>query len=471
MINLSNITVVCIDCSKVGESVLSMNKTLAKIRPHSAILFTDIDIQIDGIETILIPKIKSKEEYSVFVVKELYKYIKTSHVLIVQWDSWILNEDVWTDEFLEYDMIGALWTYKDKRDNGNGGFSIKSKRLLDILATDPYIEIYHPEDEICGRLYRTYLEKTHNLKFAPEDLCDLFSFECRQPYQRTFGFHAFFYQPFKEHVVIKRSGAIGDIVMVEPLIEYFSKNNYEVVLDIPKDDTKLFSQYPYLIKHISQMNPRIKPVKVINLDMAYEKKPKQLVLQSYYEMAGIKDGELRNSRLYLNQKPNQKIFQKYILIHYDNTNMPHRNSYGVNWGVIVDYYQKLGYLLFQIGNNPIEHIAPHYNCPTKYMLMYLCKGADLVIALDSGVAQISVALGTPTVIMVGSVDLKLRYSNFEKIGVVQGECPKKELKNCYHNSINTVGVKCVINENMPPCSIHNEDNIIKETNKLLNNGK
>ena len=62
-------------------------------------------------------------------------------------------------------------------------------------------------------------------------------------------------------------------------------------------------------------------------------------------------------------------------------------------------------------------------------------------------------------------------SNFEKIGIVQGECPKKELKNCYHNSINTVGVKCVINENMPPCSIHNEDNIIKETNKLLNNGK
>jgi ADP-heptose:LPS heptosyltransferase len=148
--------------------------------------------------------------------------------------------------------------------------------------------------------------------------------------------------------------------------------------------------------------------------------------------------------------------------------MPHRNSYGVEWKLIVAYFQKLGYLVFQIGNNPIEHIAPHYNCPTKDMLMYMCKGADLVIALDSGVAQISVALGTPTIIMAGSVDITLRYSNFEKIGVVQGDCPKSELKNCYHNSIGTTGVKCVINESTPPCSLHNVYKIIEQANKLLN---
>jgi hypothetical protein len=466
---IDNITVVCIDCNKVGEAISSMNKTLAKIQPHSAILFTDVDISIEGIETIVIPKINSKEAYSTFVVKELWKYITTSHVLIVQWDSWILNEEIWTDEFLDYDTTGALWLYNDGRDNGNGGFSIKSKRLLNILATDPFIEITHPEDEICGRLYRKYLETNYDIKFAPESLCDLFSFECREPYQRTLGFHSFFHQPFREHIVIRRThGATGDIIMAEPIIEYFAKYNYQVVLDIPLDDMKLFLQYPYFLKHISQMNKKIKPIKVINLDMAYEIKPKQLVLKSYYEMAGIKDGELRNSRLYMHQEPHQKIFQKYILIHNDQVNLPHRNSYGVNWELIVAYFQKLGYLVFQIGNNPIEHIAPHYNCPTKDMLMYMCKGADLVIALDSGVAQISVALGTPTIIMAGSVDITLRYSNFEKIGVVQGDCPKSELKNCYHNSIGTTGVKCVINESTPPCSLHNVYKIIEQANKLLN---
>jgi hypothetical protein len=103
------------------------------------------------------------------------------------------------------------------------------------------------------------------------------------------------------------------------------------------------------------------------------------------------------------------------------------------------------------------------------MLMYLIKGADLVCGLDSGIAQMAVALGTPAVILVGSVDLKLRYVDFDKIEVVQGECPKEELKHCYHKEVaSQTGVQCAIDPLNPPCSQHNEYAIIKAANKLLN---
>ena len=469
MINLNNVTVVIVDCANQGKAVLAINKTLKILTPARTIFFTDVDINIDEAKTIVIPKIKSKDEYSYFMIKELWKYITTDYCLVIQHDGYPICEEMWDKEFLEFDYIGAVWNYPDnERAVGNGGCSIRSRKLLEALGTDDFIEVTEQEDDAICRLYGAYLEKTHDIVFAPISVAERFSFELREPCYYTFAFHSYFWQPFKKHIVIKRSGATGDIVMAEAIIEYFAKYNYQVVLDIPLDDMKLFLQYPYFLKHISQMNKKIKPIKVINLDMAYEIKPKQLVLKSYYEMAGIKDGELRNSRLYMHQEPHQKIFQKYILIHNDQVNLPHRNSYGVNWELIVAYFQKLGYLVFQIGNNPIEHIAPHYNCPTKDMLMYMCKGADLVIALDSGVAQISVALGTPTIIMAGSVDITLRYSNFEKIGVVQGKCGSEENKHCYHSAVSTTGVECIYDKERPPCCSHSEWNIIEQANKLLN---
>lgn len=48
------------------------------------------------------------------MVKLLDSYIETPHVLVVQYDGFILNPDAWTDEFLEYDYVGAPWWYEDE---------------------------------------------------------------------------------------------------------------------------------------------------------------------------------------------------------------------------------------------------------------------------------------------------------------------------------------------------------------------
>lgn len=467
---LKNITLVCIDCNQVGNAVASIKKTLSKITPFKTILFTDSDIHFEGIDTVQIESILSKEQYSHFVVKELHQYITTPHCLIVQHDSWVLNEDVWTDEFLDYDVIGALWLYNDGRDNGNGGFCIKSKRLLDILATDNLIEITHPEDEICGRLYRGYLEKNHNIKFAPEHLCDLFSFECREPYQRTFGFHSVFHEPFKEHVVIRRPAACGDVVMAEPLIQYYHDRGYQVVLDTLPEMMAIFYNHPFRVKHISEMNTKAIPGKVINLEMSYESKPKQRVLETYYEFAGIKDAPLRNSRLYVNMTREQRLFKKYIVFHTDDTGMKYRNAYGVNWNFVVwNFTTRFGYTCIQVGKRDHEEFGTYFNTETKEMLLYVLNGADAVVGIDSGITQLAVALGRPTAILTGSVDLNLRYVDFTNIQVIKNACPKPEHEYCYHNQSSSVtGSKCIIDENRPPCTANfTEHQVIGALNKLL----
>jgi hypothetical protein len=154
------------------------------------IFITDRRTKITGIQTIEIPTIRSHQEYSRFLVKSLANHISTSHVLIVQWDGYIITPSAWADEFLEYDYIGATWEFhKDDFRVGNGGFSLRSKRLLEALQ-DPEISEYHPEDEIICRRYRPFLEQRYGIRFAPESLARRFSFETSIPKELPFGFHA-----------------------------------------------------------------------------------------------------------------------------------------------------------------------------------------------------------------------------------------------------------------------------------------
>lgn len=152
-----------------------------------------------------IEQIKSKAEYNKFILKNTTDYVDTDFVLIVQPDSWIVNPSAYSEEFLQYDYIGARWNwYKDEKVVGNGGFSLRSKRLLDILKNDPKIQPVlddiiknYEEDHVICRLYRDYLIETYDVKFAPPDVADKFSSEFyavmppNNRYKGSFGFHGF----------------------------------------------------------------------------------------------------------------------------------------------------------------------------------------------------------------------------------------------------------------------------------------
>lgn len=470
MIELNQISLIAVAGNKQGETITALYKCMRECKFATVKLITNIDIKLPDIEVINVGGLDSWEKYNYFIVKELTNYFDTDMCLIVQYDSWILNGDCWNNEFLNYDLVSAKWLDIGKPYNvGNGGFSLRSKRLQDILSQDKFITTTCPEDVAISKVYGQYLIDHYGIKFASEDVADKFSFELNEPTHPTFGFHNFHWRAFTEHVVIKRDGACGDLIMAIPLMDYYHKKGYQVVLDTKREYMDLFQWHQYWIKHISQMNANIKPIKSIDLNQAYEVKPKQSVLESYYEMAGIEDGKLINSKLNFPLTNDKKLFKKYILIHNDETNMSHRNCHGVNWSFVVDYYVRLGYLVFQIGRNIKEEVAPYLNTEATATLLYALKGADCVIAIDSGVAQMSVALGTPTVIFFGSVDSKLRYHNFENIEVIHSPCVKKEDDFCYHSELaSQIGVTCKYDKKLPPCTNYDMYQVMKATNKLLN---
>ena len=192
MRRLDRVTLCCVDCVNHDLALAALDQCVRKCRFARVLFVTDRDYAIDGVDCLRIPAIASREAYSQFVIKELGAHIATDFVLLVQWDGFVVNGDAWSDEFLDHDYIGAKWTFHDDGHTvGNGGFSLRSKRLLDALR-DPHVVPEALEDVAICRTYRTYLETHHGIRFAPEDVADRFSFEASYFATLPFGFHGLF---------------------------------------------------------------------------------------------------------------------------------------------------------------------------------------------------------------------------------------------------------------------------------------
>jgi hypothetical protein len=117
-------------------------------------------------------------------------------VLVFQWDGYPLNPHLWTDEFLQYDYIGAPWpthhvsTSMGGKQVGNGGFSLRSRKLYDALLKHP-ISMANEDLHICCTL-RADLEAA-GIKFAPLEVARRFAIEIpldeNHKLTNTFGFH------------------------------------------------------------------------------------------------------------------------------------------------------------------------------------------------------------------------------------------------------------------------------------------
>lgn len=167
--DLTNVTLITVDCrypnrSKAGADICQKDFTFGAVKILSSI--PDSDPRIVPIDEINNGKI-----YSEFYIKELWKYIDTPFALTYHNDSFIANPDAWTDEFLEYDYIGPPWYHVGKLRVGNGGFALRSRRLMKYVAEN-YKNIggnLEPEDQWICETARPFLEK-EGMKFAPEEL-------------------------------------------------------------------------------------------------------------------------------------------------------------------------------------------------------------------------------------------------------------------------------------------------------------
>lgn len=193
---LPQVTLCAVSSVNVAATVRALKVSLAQIDVAVCKLFTDTPIIVEHphIEVVLVPSIASSAAYSHFVLTRLVDHVDTSHCLIVQWDGHVINAGHWEQDFLDYDYIGASWPqFADGHDVGNGGFSLRSRRLM-LLCRAPEFCGSHPEDLAIGRNNRVWLE-TQGIRFAPRSVADRFSTERAGDLESSFGYHGVWHMP------------------------------------------------------------------------------------------------------------------------------------------------------------------------------------------------------------------------------------------------------------------------------------
>jgi len=208
--DLSMITAVCVDTLN-HELAIAACWNMSQHGFAEVLLLTDEAAdaylptgEFTGFRVERIAPLRGRDAYSHYVLHSLASHIGTSHALIFQWDGYVLDARRWNPQYLEYDYVGAPfpWGRYANRRVGNGGFSLRSAKLMRaVAAMTP--DSTEPEDRVICELLAERLETEHGLRFAPPELARHFSVDqmsvgnlrTEQPdlyAEETFGFHGFF---------------------------------------------------------------------------------------------------------------------------------------------------------------------------------------------------------------------------------------------------------------------------------------
>jgi hypothetical protein len=193
---LPQVTLCAVTSVNVEATVLALEHSMAQIDFAACKLFTDVEIvpTLVEIDVVKIPRLNSVADYSNFVLKHLVDQIDTSHCLIVQWDGYVVDASKWQPAFLDFDYIGARWPqFMDGHDVGNGGFCLRSRRLMGECKS-PEFQPSHAEDLAIARINRGWLEG-RGIRFANGVMADMFSTEREGSIHTSFGFHGVWHMP------------------------------------------------------------------------------------------------------------------------------------------------------------------------------------------------------------------------------------------------------------------------------------
>lgn len=217
MINLPNVTLFCISSDNVSGALFALQHSMKGINFGAVKLITHKDPGNlpDGIEFSECYEIKSIHDYNYYCIYNLSKHINTDYCLLVQPDGFVINPDKWDNDWFNYDYIGAPWRWEDASfvtpfgehiRVGNGGFSFRSKKLLDVPKRayihfdvnwgDFYKHFGYGSTSEDGNIcvHNRHIYEALGCKFAPVEVAARFSHE--RPISETegitpFGFHFF----------------------------------------------------------------------------------------------------------------------------------------------------------------------------------------------------------------------------------------------------------------------------------------
>ena len=190
-----SIAIAIVDTSQHVLAFNALQHSINVFDFQQILIFSDDPNLWGGLPVVKIPKINAINDYNHVITQVLPRHLSSDFCLVIQYDGFIINAAQFSPHFFFYDYIGAPWPHFEIMNVGNGGFSWRSKKLMDAVSTLPYIDQSVAEDIFICRQQRPVLERSFGLSFAPPEIAAHFSTESIPVSFPTFGFHGVFHLP------------------------------------------------------------------------------------------------------------------------------------------------------------------------------------------------------------------------------------------------------------------------------------
>lgn len=172
---LNTVTLVALTSNHIEGALKAITKCCSGLQFRNVLFMTDApepdnlaelkQLLRQPFQWIAAPAINDVFDYGNNVVFELPKHIDTGHALICHHDGYVVNPQSWTHDFLAYDYVGAPWPVGLPYRVGNGGFCLRSHKLLQAIMKHEQefraildARTHYEDYAICGGAGRPILE-------------------------------------------------------------------------------------------------------------------------------------------------------------------------------------------------------------------------------------------------------------------------------------------------------------------------
>jgi hypothetical protein len=191
-----SISLVIVDTDAYALARRALDISIERFPVDDVLIFSDDASKWEGYDIRRINKISTYAEYNCIALADIANHLRTDFALVIQYDGFVINPASFSEFFFEFDYIGAPWPaglVKGKGPMvGNGGFSLRSARLVEATANKylRFIDFLQPEDVTICRFLRPMLEELEGMCFAPVEVARHFSIEFESDTTvAPFGFH------------------------------------------------------------------------------------------------------------------------------------------------------------------------------------------------------------------------------------------------------------------------------------------
>lgn len=244
---------------------------------------------------------------------------------------------------------------------------------------------------------------------------------------------------FKQSVLVKRRGAVGDVLMATPVVREIKRRHAHWEIDFESDVPHVLARNPD-IRSASKVSLGRNYDHVFDLNDAYENRPGRPVIDCYAEVCGVEvqDRAIRFFTVKEESDWAERMAPRspFAVLY---TYVPTAVVAGRNWPVshldsVASTLRSRGLKIVLVGrptDNPaVTCDADLRGACSVHQMAEVIRRAKIIVGVDSLPAHLAEWAGVPCVIVAGGFDPRLTHQPSPKFRYVRDE--RLECLGCHH---------------------------------------